>query len=596
MAKVARAVACLFYLAFTITQTVEAASWINPFPVEPCNGVDIKGITVAQLQHHFANKTLTAVQLAQCYVNRINKTNIYVHHVIEINPDWRTIAQGLDDERAKGVVRGPLHGIPILTKDNIATNDKVQTTDGNLALLGSKVSGDAFVVAKLRAAGVVLLGHANESEDADHRAVLAFSEGWSDRGGQCRNVWNGTQQTAGSSTGPAQAVAGYNILLSVGTETHGSVLHPAGHAGVVGLKPTVGLTSRNGVIPGSHNRDSVGTFAQNVHDAALLLDAMYGPDDNDPWSLAQVGKTPNGGYAQFAVNSSALKGAVFGIPYPIWWSTIGGLRAPGNEAKFLARLDMLKQAGATIVNMTVPLPYAYDIQNAYGWGDAINTTYWLQSARYLNVDLYNGYTEWLGQISWPNGTAGNLPLQNLGDLVVWNNQNNSTTGALGGAYPWRSGQDALVAAVATGGVRDARYWTAWYWRLARSQACIDGAYSYTTSNGTTIKLDAILIPNVGGGGASSSIASVVDAAQYPAVTIPINVDGFNVPMGLGIWGTSYSEARLVKWASATESLFEFAAEFQPEFYNYNTTKIPFDARWPGYTCTYDSLAHLGCSA
>jgi amidase len=198
----------------------------------------------------------------------------------------------------------------------------------------------------------------------------------------------------------------------------GSVLHPAGHAGVVGLKPTVGLTSRDGVIPGSHNRDSVGAFAKNVHDAALLLDAMYGPDDNDPLSLAQVGKTPDDGYAQSAVDSSALKGAVFGIPYPIWWSTVAGIRAPGNEAKMLARLEELRAAGAIIVNMTEPLPYAYEIQNSYGWGDAVNTSYWLQSARYLNVDLCNDYTGWLKKLSWPNGTTGGLPMENLGDMVV----------------------------------------------------------------------------------------------------------------------------------------------------------------------------------
>lgn len=393
-------------------------------------------------------------------MDRIAKTNPFLHHVIEINPDWQTIAQGLDNERANGTIRSPLHGIPILVKDNIATDDRMNTTDGNLALLGSKVADDAFVVKKLRAAGVVILGHANESEDADHRAVIDFSEGWSDRGGQCRNVWNGTQQTAGSSTGSAQAVAGYNILLSVGTETHGSVLHPAGHAGVVGLKPTVGLTSRDGVIPGSHNRDSVGTFARNVHDAALLLDAMYGVDENDPWSVLQTGKTPPAGHAQFATDSSALSGAVFGIPYHIWWSTVAGIRAPGNEAKFLERIEQLKQAGVTIINITEPLPYADEIQNAYGWGDAANTPYWLQSARYLNVDLYNGYTEWLQKISWPKGRREELPLENLGDLVVWNNQNNDSTGALGGAYPWKSGQDALVAAVATSGIRSDRYWTA----------------------------------------------------------------------------------------------------------------------------------------
>lgn len=180
---------------------------------------------------------------------------------------------------------------------------------------------------------------------------------------------------------------------------------------------------------------------------------------------------------------------------------------------------------------------------------------------------------------------------------MWNQQNNATTGALGGAYPWKSGQDALVAAVATGGLRDDRYWRAlceyvvlhpWtsanyyeVWRQSRSKACIDSAYSqtFTTSNGTAVKLDALLVPNVGGGGASSSMSSVVDAAQYPAITIPVDVDGFNVPIGLGIWGTAYSEDRLVKWASAMESVFQFNRDFEPGYDGYNTTKIPFDARW-----------------
>ncbi|KAF2173075.1 hypothetical protein M409DRAFT_49570 [Zasmidium cellare ATCC 36951] len=237
-------------------------------------------------------------------------------------------------------------------------------------------------------------------------------------------------------------------------------------------------------------------------------------------------------------NSSALKGAVFGIPYPIWWSTTAGIRAPGNEAKFFQRLRQLEEAGALIVNITTPLPYATEIQNAYGWGDAIETPYWLQSARYLNVDMYNGYTEWLQKITWPNGTSGGLPLENLGDMVVWNQQNNDTTGALGGAYPWKSGQDALIAAVATGGVRDERYWKALFWRQSRSQACINGAYAYRLGNGTSIELDAVLIPNVAAAGSSSAIASVVDAAQYPGITIPIDVDSIQRAHGFGNLGKS----------------------------------------------------------
>ncbi|KZV62379.1 amidase signature enzyme [Peniophora sp. CONT] len=585
-------------LLVAVSAAASVGAWLNPFPVETCQGVDIKDITVARLQKHFDAGNLTSVQLCECYVARLNKTNPYVHHVIEINPDLYEIAAKLDAERAKGTTRGPLHGIPIVSKDNIATDDGFNTTDGNLALLGSRVKQDAHAIKKLREAGVIILGHANESEDADHRAVISFSEGWSDRGGQTRNVWNGTQQTAGSSTGSAQAVAGYNILMAIGTETHGSIVHPAGHAGVVGLKPTVGLTSRAGVIPGSHNRDSLGSFARNVHDAALLLDAMYGVDKNDDKSYGQVGRTPAGGYAQFATNKSALAGAVFGVPWHIWWSTVAGVRAPGNSEKLLAKVKQLENAGATIVNITEPLPHSDEIQNAYGWGDAVGTPYWLQSARYLNVDLYVGYTDWLqNQITWPGGRndTTDLPLNNLGDLVVWNIQHNASTGALGGHYPWNSGQDQLIAAVATAGVRDVRYHTALNWRQSRSMACIDGGYVYTNGNGTTIKLDALLIPNVGGGGASSSFSSVLDAATYPGITIPIDIDPWKLPLGLGIWGRAYGEASMIKWASAMEDLFQFNANFEPEFINYNTTKMPFDARWPGYSCTIDSLTHLGCS-
>ncbi|KAK4507076.1 hypothetical protein PRZ48_000810 [Zasmidium cellare] len=198
----------LLGLGLLLVPALAAVNLTNPFPLLPCNGVEIKDISVHSLQEHFSSGRLTSFQLTQCYVDRIALTNPYLRHVIEINPDWQSIAKSLDDERAQGIVRGPLHGIPVLTKDNIATLDKQSTTDGNLALLGSQVPDDAFIIKRLRAAGVVLLGHANESEDADHRAVIDFAEGWSDRGGQCRNVWNGTQQTAGSSTGSAQAVAG----------------------------------------------------------------------------------------------------------------------------------------------------------------------------------------------------------------------------------------------------------------------------------------------------------------------------------------------------------------------------------------------------
>ncbi|KAJ6558480.1 amidase family protein [Mycena vulgaris] len=533
-------------------------------------GLVIKDVTVATLQTWFEMSNLTSVQLCECYVKRIEAVKPYVHNVIEINPDLYEIAASLDAERANGTTRGPLHGIPIVTKDNLYTDDKFNTTDGNLALLGSRWLKDATVIKKLRAAGVVLLGHANESEDADHRSVKQFSEGWSDRGGQTRNAWNGTQQTAGSSTGSAQAVAGYLVPLAVGTETHGSVLHPAGH----GLKPTVGLTSRRGVIPGSHNQDSVGAFGRNVHDAALLLDAMYGVDEEDDKTFAQIGHTPAGGYAAFAADKSALAGAVFGIPYQVWWSTVAGFRAPGNADKLLARLTQLKEAGATIINITEPLPYVDEIQNRFGWGDAVNTSWALASQRYLLVDMYNSYSQYMSELTWPNrSTAATLaPMRNLGDLV-----------------------DALVGAVATGGIRDDIYWNALLWRQARARAAIDGGYVHTFENGTTITLDGLLIPNLGGGGASSAIASVPAAAGYPAITVPVDLDPYHLPIGLGIWGRQFSEEKLVKWASAMEDLFQFNKDFEPQYFNYDTEVMPFHARWPGWSCSQQSLAALSCA-
>lgn len=200
--------------------------------------------------------------------------------LLQLNPDVLAIASALDAERAGGIVRGPLHGIPFLVKDNIASKDKMETTAGSWALLGSVVPRDAYVISRLRDAGAILMGKATLSEWADMRSNN-YSEGYSGRGGQARSPYNLTLNPGGSSSGSAIAVAANTIMFALGTETDGSVINPAERNAIVGIKPTVGLTSRAGVIPESEHQDTVGTFARTVRDATYALDAIYGVDPRE---------------------------------------------------------------------------------------------------------------------------------------------------------------------------------------------------------------------------------------------------------------------------------------------------------------------------
>ena len=248
------------------------------------------------------------------HLKRLYSTLIIHSSLLEANPDAPTIAASLYAERASGYIRGPLHGIPFMVKDNIATKDKMQTTAGSWALLGSVVPRDAFVVSKLRDAGAVLLGKATLSEWADMRSNN-YSEGYSARGGQSRSPYNFTVTPGGSSSGSGVGVAANVVAFTLGTETDGSVINPAERNAVVGIKPTVGRTSRAGVIPESAHQDTVGTFARTVRDATYAFDAIWGVDLRDNYTLAQQGPTRPGGFTSFLTDRSALKHATFGIPW-----------------------------------------------------------------------------------------------------------------------------------------------------------------------------------------------------------------------------------------------------------------------------------------
>ena len=233
-------------------------------------------VTIAQLQNEMAAGARTAASITEGYLAAIDAVDDALCSVIETNPDAPSIAAQLDRERASGHVRGPLHGIPILLKDNIDTADHMQTTAGSLALLGSRPACDATVAAALREAGAVILGKANLSEWANFRSTGSTS-GWSARGGQCRNPYDLSRNPGGSSSGSGAAVSANLAAAALGTETDGSIVNPAGACGIVGIKPTVGLSSRAGVIPISHTQDTVGPMARTVADAAAVLGALTMP-------------------------------------------------------------------------------------------------------------------------------------------------------------------------------------------------------------------------------------------------------------------------------------------------------------------------------
>lgn len=281
--------------------------------------------------------------------------------MLEINPDLIDLAATADKERKDGKVRSNLHGIPYLVKDNIASKDKMETTAGSWALQGSIVPRDAHVVKKLRDAGAILMGKATLSEWADMRSNN-YSEGYSARGGQARSSYNFTVNPGGSSSGSAISVANNVIPFSLGTETDGSVINPAMRNAIIGFKPTVGLTSRAGVIPESEHQDTVGTFGKTVADAVYAMDAIYGVDKRDNYTLAQKGKTPAKGYAQYLSKAGSLKGAKFGIPYASLWS----LADQEQLGVLHAMVEMIKAAGATVVNGT-ELPHAAEIVSPDGW-------------------------------------------------------------------------------------------------------------------------------------------------------------------------------------------------------------------------------------
>src|SRR5437867_6737605 len=259
-------------------------------PATAAPAPELEEVTVAQLQTQMASGGLTAQALVQKYQARITVIDPGLNSITELNPDAEALAKALDEERRAGHVRGPLHGIPVLLKDNVDTHDKMQTAAGSIALVGTAPSQDSTVAAKLRAAGAVILGKTNLSEWANFRS-LHSSSGWCGRGGQCNNPYALDRNPCGSSSGSGAAPSANLTAVSIGTETDGSIVCPANANGLVGIKPTLGLVSRAGIIPIAHSQDTAGPMTRTVRDAAILLAAVAGPDPRDP-ATADAGRAP----------------------------------------------------------------------------------------------------------------------------------------------------------------------------------------------------------------------------------------------------------------------------------------------------------------
>jgi amidase len=465
-----------------------------------------------------ASAPLTARGLCEAYLERIERLDGLVNSVIELNPEALAIADGLDEERQEGHVRGPLHGIPILIKDNIATKDQMQTTAGSLALVGSVVPRDAYLVKKLRRARTVILGKTNLSEWANFRGKNSVS-GWSSRGGLTRNPYALDRSACGSSSGSGSAVAANFCAAAVGTETDGSIICPAQTNGIVGIKPTVGLVSRSGIIPISHSQDTAGPMARTVADAAVLLGAMTGVDKRDPATQSHK-KQKLKDYTEF-LDKEGLNGARIGVARNL----------AGTDARILKIFDtslaVMADLGAEIIDPV-------EVPNF----DAFRESEFQVMLTEIKAGLKANFAELAG-----------TEMRKLKDVIAFNEANKERV------MPF-FGQERLLEAQEKGGLKGKKYLKALKKcrRLAREEG-IDAVMK-------RYKLDALVTPTGGpawtidlvNGDANNwdmKSYSMAAVAGYPHITVPAGYI-FGLPVGLSFIGGAWQEGMLIQLAYGFE--------------------------------------------
>jgi amidase len=498
-------------------------------------------VTIAELQTRMASGALTALALVQHYkarIKAIDRAGPKLRSVLELNPDADEIARALDEERQARGPRGPLHGIPLLLKDNIDTHDGMKTTAGSLALLGSTPPLDATVASRLRDAGAVLLGKLNMSEWANFRSTTS-SSGWSGRGGQCLNPYALDRTPCGSSSGSGAAVAANLCAAALGTETDGSILCPAGMNMVAAIKPTLGLTSRAGVIPISHNQDTIGPFGRTVADAVTVLGAMVGVDPRDPATAASEGHFFSD-YRPF-LDSNGLQGARIGVIRQVYAGFQEKVDAIYNQA-----IAAMKDAGAIIID-PADLPSAQTIAN---------------SSDELTVLLFDFKADLNAYLA----ERGDPTIHTLQDVIDFNNTHAAQE------LPF-FGQELFLQAQAVD-LNDPATIAAYQEALAKNQQLsreqgIDAVLQ-------EFHLDALIAPtnaipwkidllngdhHLGGSSTPTSLAG------YPAIHVPAGLS-YALPVGITFMGAAWSEPTLIKLASGFEAVTR--ARQAPTFVPANT--------------------------
>ena len=482
-------------------------------------GFELEELTIADLQKAMTSGRFSVRSLTEKYLARIEQIDRHgpaVNSVIELNPDAMAIAEALDNERKGKGARGPLHGIPVLIKDNIDTADRMQTTAGSLALMGSRPARDSFVAKKLREAGAVILGKTNLSEWANIRSSHSVS-GWSGRGGLTRNPYALDRNPCGSSSGSGAAVAASLCALAVGTETDGSVVCPASANGIVGIKPTLGMISRVGIIPIAHSQDTAGPMARTVRDAAILLNVLAGADPRDRATAESAGKI-EADYSRF-LDPNGLRGARIGVARKYFGFS------DSVDDLMNSVMEEMKRQGAVLVDPA-------DLESHGKFDDTESTVLYYE----LKADL-NAYL------------AGrpDAPVHSLKEIIDFNQRNKDKE------MPYFA-QDTFIKAEAKGRLDSKEYLDALEanHRFSRAEG-VDGLMD-------KFHLDAIMAPTgspawitdlVNGdhsGGGSSNAAAV---AGYPDITVPA---GFiaGLPVGVSFFGRAWSEPVLLKIAYGFE--------------------------------------------
>lgn len=474
--------------------------------------------TISSLREKLTSGKYTSEQLVKLYLDRIDsidKNSIHLNSVIEINPDAISIAKELDIELKSGKSRGPLHGIPILIKDNIDTGDKMQTTAGSLALEGNIASNDAFVIKKIRESGAVIIGKTNLSEWANFRSTSSCS-GWSSKGGQTKNPYILDHNPCGSSAGSGVAVSSNFCVVAIGTETDGSVVCPASVSGIVGIKPTVGLVSRTGIIPISSTQDTAGPMARTVADAAILLGAMTGIDQADGITHESKGKGFSD-YTQF-LDSNSLSGKRIGVE-----------KKPQGKNQYMHELqkeaiDLLKKKGATIIE----IDYLDEIGKL---GES--------EFEIMQFEFKAGLNAYL--------STSNAKVKSLKEVIDFNNANEDL------AMPYFK-QETLISSNEKGELTNKKYIEALNNSHFGTKKILDKVIAAN-------KLDAICGLTMGPACSIDMIygdrwgdvflTTPAAASGYPHITVPAGMV-YNLPVGMSFFGPAYSEPLLIAIGYAYE--------------------------------------------